>query len=133
MPQISERPAPVKFSPGASLLQPPDGGLYSWTVVTRDGPRPGLGAVGVSSDHERAIRELAKALRSAPHGAFGLLHEVSGFLDGGGYLYGRLLAKARVDPATNAVVMIDDDIGAPQGPVDVFTEIARHTTGRRPA
>lgn len=123
---------PQPWPTGTDLLKPPsasDDGLFSWTVVERDGAPPSLGAVGVSSDRSRATVGLVDALWDAPADSYGLLHKVTVRLDARGYWYDRLLARAHVSSEVGAVVMaahVSADSG--RGPAgDVFTEIGRYS------
>jgi hypothetical protein len=133
----SDIPVPAVSVPTGTDLpktSPASGDLFSWTVVERDGTPPHLGTVGVSSDRRRATVELVEAVRDAPDGAYGLLHKAKIRLDGRGYRYDRLLARAHMSLKVGAVVL---NAPAPasngrEPACDIFAEIARHS-GTRPA
>lgn len=96
--------------------------MFSWTVVQAEGFPPSLGAVGVSSDRDRAVGELEAALRCSPEGSYGLLHRVKRRLDARGYWYELLLGRARIAPGGGALVMDEPGVaGGRSG--DVFAAI----------
>ncbi|MBA9007255.1 hypothetical protein [Thermomonospora cellulosilytica] len=129
------------MSPDPALLRPhPAGlglpksptarrGLYSWTIVEALGDPPALGAVGVCDDRERAMQEMADALRAtSQEGAFGLLHKVERRLVGIGYWYSDLLALAHIDPDRDALVVSEGEPSGSRKPLsDVFCEVVRAT------
>jgi hypothetical protein len=79
--------------------------LFSWTVVVEDGEPPNLGAVGVSDNRGSALTDLSDALKAAPAGSHGLLHEVTVSLTRVGYWYGPDAVRADLDELSGEVVI----------------------------
>jgi hypothetical protein len=76
--------------------------LYSWSIV---GPTScGGGAAGVSDSKSRVFSRLSDALRTAPPGSRGLVHQVTRSLVRIAYSYDRLIARAELDPETGMVI-----------------------------
>jgi hypothetical protein len=79
--------------------------LFSWTVVVQAGDPPALGALGVSDDRDRALSDLSGALKEAPAGSHGLLHEVTVSLARVGYWYDLEALRAEVDQDSGEVIL----------------------------
>lgn len=82
--------------------EPPE--LYSWTIVAPDGELPERGALGITDHERRALAAVSAALRAAPEGSRGLIHQVTLSFSRAAYLYVALVARGRYDPISNAVV-----------------------------
>jgi hypothetical protein len=74
-------------------------------VVIQAGDPPHLGALGVSDDRQRALTALSEALRDAPTGSHGLLHEVTLSLARVGYWYDLKAVHAEVDQDSGEVIL----------------------------
>jgi hypothetical protein len=79
--------------------------LWSWTVLIPGAATRGLGAVGVSDDRQQVVTNLTQALREAPAGAQGLVHQVTvAWAFTPVYHYEGLFARAEVDDGTGTVI-----------------------------
>lgn len=126
--RLEEHPPPRPVAPvPVTAPSSPDDGLFPWTIVEALGDPPELGAVGVCSDRDRALRKMVDALRTAPPGAFGLLHKVALSPDCRGYRYSGPLLRVAIGDRADAVVMVEHegDGGGRMRPGDIFAEIVR--------
>lgn len=76
--------------------------LFSWTVLPPDDDGPG--AVGVTDDVQCALEHAGEALRAAPEGSRGLVHQVARSFARIGYQYDALIARGSFDHDSGTVV-----------------------------